>query len=71
MRRPRKTAAQRAFDKQLRRLHTLKRAAVRVCVAEDQDDDPDAYQLAVTDLIAAAQRWALVLPRGELRRLLK
>lgn len=72
MRRPKRTAQQREYEKAQRRLLTLKRAAVRVCVAEDQeDDDESAYQLAVTDLIAAAQRFALALPRAELRRLVK
>lgn len=71
MRRPKKTAAQRAYDLEQRRLLTLRRAAVRLCVAEDTDDDPDAYHLATVDLIAAAQRYALALPRRELRRLVK
>lgn len=69
MRRPGKTAQQRAYDKQARRLLTLKRAAVRLCVVED--DDVDGYQLATTDLIAAAQRFALSLSRIELRRMVK
>ena len=70
MRRPKKTNAQRAYDKQQRLLLTLRRAAVRLCVADD-DDAGDTYQLAITDLIAAAQRYALSLPRSELRRLVK
>lgn len=77
MRRPRKTAAQRAYEKQSRRLLALKRAAVKLCVSGDEDLDDESgegsteWQLAVTDLIAAAQRFALSLSRTELRRLVK
>lgn len=72
MRRPKKTREQRSYDKQQRLLLTLRRAAVRLCVAEDVDDDNgDAHALALTDLVAAAQRYALSLSRTELRRLVK
>lgn len=71
MRRPKKTREQRAYDKEQRMLLTLRKAAVRLCVASDDDDDPDAFHLAMTDLVAAAQRYALALPRAELRRLVK
>lgn len=70
MKRPKRTREQRAYDKVMRKLERLKRAAVKLAVADDPDDN-DTYTMAVTDLVGAAQSYALSLPRSELRRMVK
>jgi hypothetical protein len=63
MRRPSRTAAQRAYEKEQRALLVLRQAAVAFALSEDWDS------IVLARLEAAAQKYALTLGRKDLRDL--
>lgn len=65
MRRPKKTAQQRQYDREQRALLRLRRAAVRWSECEDNEDEH------LTDLQAAADAYTTSISNRDRRRLLK
>lgn len=65
MRRPKKTSAQRQYDREQRALLRLRRAAVRWSECEDHEDE------FMTDLQAAADAYTTALSNRDRKRLQK
>ena len=65
MKRPGKTAKQRQYDREMRALLRLRRAAVRWSECDDHEDE------MLTDLQAASDAYTTALSNRDRRRLLK